>query len=199
MPQYIKPAAKSYGSIAPSAYAVYFLLFAATLFIAALSAGCKSGQSALAPGVRAPEINLEDLQGNRFSLEQFRGRWVLLNFWASWCAPCIEELPSLEILNTELNSSGISVVSVAVEDDPKMLKEVVERTRITFPVLLDLPGAVKASYGLFGLPETFLIDPYGKLAMINDPQSLMPGIKVVGPRDWSARSALAIVKQTIGK
>lgn len=174
-----------------------FVLFA--FVSASVVLGCNSGQSALAPGVRAPQISLNDLDGKPASIEQYKGKWILLNFWASWCAPCLEELPALEVLNQELSAHGLSVVSVAVEDDPQILKAVVERSKITFPVLLDMPGAVKTSFGVAGLPETFLIDPQGKMAMINDPATLLPGIKITGPRDWSSKSAIALLRRTIGK
>lgn len=119
---------------------------------------------ALSPLARAqgPDFTLPGVDGQPVRLADFRGRWVIVNFWATWCTPCLLELPELQAFH-EQHHERATVVGVNFEDiAPSEIRAVVERLAITFPVALSggepLPG-----FELKGLPTTFLISPAGKL------------------------------------
>jgi thiol-disulfide isomerase/thioredoxin len=106
---------------------------------------------------------------------QFKGQWVLLNFWATWCAPCRDEMPSLEMLNRRMqkDKEPLHIVAASVDDDWKEVNRFFGDTRPTFTVLWDQGKATSFTYGTRKFPETYLIDPEGRVAA-----------KFTGPRDW---------------
>jgi len=117
-------------------------------------------QEIAAVGSRAPDFRLQDITGETFRLSELRGRPVLLNFWATWCPPCIEEAPALEALHQRYGDR-LAVVGVdRLEAAPAVL-EFRDRFGLTYPLLLDRDGAVGDRYGVRGLPETWLIDADG--------------------------------------
>jgi cytochrome c biogenesis protein CcmG/thiol:disulfide interchange protein DsbE len=134
-------------------------------------------------GARAPEFTARSLEGDSLSLESLRGQVVLLNFWATWCAPCRREMPSMQRLYRELKSRGLEVVAVSVDAAPGgvealaapggKVREFVEEYGLTFRVLLDPNGKVEQRYRATGLPTTFLI---GRDGRIRD--------KVIGGVEW---------------
>ncbi len=135
--------------------------FAAALFFSLiLSLPCAA--FAVRTGGAAPDFALRDTMGRGVTLSSFRGKVVALNFWASTCPHCLAELPSLENLYRDLRSRGFVVLGVAVERNPAPVKEVIQRKKLTFPVVLDTDNGVYFdSYGLFGLPVTLIINREG--------------------------------------
>ena len=128
-----------------------------------------------------PDFDLPDLAGKKVSLRSLRGRPVLVSFFATWCRPCVEEAPSLEVLAGRLGDSA-TVAIVSVDEDLDALKIFYAKgTRAT--VVRDEGQKVSASFGTFKFPESFLIDPAGKVryAFINQ-------------RDWSVPEAAACVE-----
>ena len=122
----------------------------------------------------APYFTLPTHQGPQVSLESLRGRVVLLNFWATWCPPCLEEMPSLEDLNQKMMGKNFSVIAISVDEMGfKSIEPFLEKVPLTFQILNDGSGDVAELYGVHLLPETFLIDQEGKI--IDHYQ---------GPRDW---------------
>lgn len=112
-------------------------------------------------GAAAPEFKLAKLAGGLASLDDYRGRVVLLNFWATWCPSCVEELPALERLHRAHGGGGLSVVAVSVDEKGRAaVTPFVERLGLTFPVLL-ADSRVSAAYQVGGLPTTYLLDPAG--------------------------------------
>jgi peroxiredoxin len=107
----------------------------------------------------APPFSLEEISGQSISLEEYRGKFVLLHFWATWCGTCRYELPAIENLNEKFKDSGLVVVSVLADD--KAVPGLKQIFKITFPVLLDPEGAVADKYMVYGVPESFIIDPEG--------------------------------------
>ena len=99
---------------------------------------------ALQEGSAAPGFQLPTLAGERADLASFRGKVVVLNFWATWCPPCVAEMPSLERLHRSLGPEGLAVVTVSTDEDREILEEFVTRHGLTLPVLLD-PGGQVAS------------------------------------------------------
>src|SRR3954462_4740150 len=108
-----------------------------------------------------PDFNLVDPAGKKVALKDYRGKLVLLNFWASWCVPCREEMPAMERLYQQYNSKGFTIVAVDVKDNRKDAFAFLNELKITYPVMLDADGEVGLLYGAWGLPTTYLIGPKG--------------------------------------
>lgn len=127
------------------------------------------GSDALAIGDPAPDKELSALGGQGGgSLADYRGRWVLVNFWASWCEPCREEAPALQRLQRRLGARGdFTVLGINLDDNSADASAFVERYGLTYPQLRDGDGRERReAYGMTGFPESFLIGPDGKVALI---------------------------------
>jgi peroxiredoxin len=112
-------------------------------------------------GDRAPSFNLTAEDGSGLRLEDYRGKFVLLNFWATYCVPCVDELPSLNGLYEELKDEGLVVLGVSVDTDDEGYKAFLRQHRVTFPVVRDPEWTVALQYGTSKIPETYLIDKEG--------------------------------------
>jgi thiol-disulfide isomerase/thioredoxin len=116
------------------------------------------------PGQLAPDFQLADATGKRWSLQSLRGRPVLLNFWATWCPPCVEEMPSLENL-AKRNGDRFTVLTVSVDEDWETVKKFFPGGT-TLSVLLDSSKEIPKKFGTDKYPETFLIDSQGRLLQL---------------------------------
>ena len=116
-----------------------------------------------APTVGAPGIpfDLRTLDGKAISLESFRGKPLVLNFFASWCDPCREEMPLINELAAQSGNKGYSVLAIAVEDSRAAVTEYAKESKLTLPIALDLNSTVKRAYRILGPPATFFIDREG--------------------------------------
>ncbi len=130
-----------------------------------LMAGCSSPTSAPAQGPQigklAPDFKLPNLDGQVVSLGDFRGKPVLLNFWASWCGPCRYEMPFLQEIYQAWSGKGLVVLTVNLQENPSRVKEFVEEFGLSFPVLLATSQEVPLAYNIRGIPATFFIDKNG--------------------------------------
>ncbi len=135
-------------------------------------------------GSPAPDFKLMALDGREVALSDYRGKVVLLNFWATWCSPCKEEIPSLNALYTMLHKEGLEILAVS-EDNRGLdaVKPFVDRYNIIFPVLLDPSRKVGTLYSIGGVPETFLIDRNGIVRY-----------KFVGPKNWTSASIVSFIR-----
>jgi len=106
-------------------------------------------------------FSLADLEGNQHTLP--KGEVIVLNFWATWCPPCRQEMPSMIALSNKYASQGLKVVAVSVDRDTAALKGFVKEYKLPFLVLHDIDSSVSQSYGVYRYPETFLIDRDGKV------------------------------------
>ena len=151
----------------------------ALIFALALGAlGCREEAGARI-GEIAPTFTLPDLDGEMHGLADLRGRVVVLNYWATWCPPCVDEMPSLQKLHEALADKGLSVVAVSVDERFEDIERFVERFGLTFTILHDEGMKVSRSYQTFKYPETYVIDQDGRVRS-----------KVVGERDWIAPSVI---------
>ena len=135
----------------------------------------------------APDFTLPNLAGNNVSLTDFRGKVVLLNIWATWCPPCVAEMPSMQKLYQELKDEGFLILAVSLDETGvEAVKPFIDKHRLDFPVLLDVKGEIKNLYQITGIPESFIIDRSGTIVE-----------KVVGPRDWAASGAFRYIRNLL--
>ncbi len=138
-------------------------------------------------GTEAIEFTLPDLDGKPVRLSDFRGKVVFLNFWATWCKPCEDEIPSMQILYESLKDQPFEIVAVSVDTEgPDVVKKFVKEYGITFTVLHDRKGKVKEEYKTTGVPETFIIDQNGVIAE-----------KIWGPRDWTDPRNIKTIRELL--
>jgi peroxiredoxin len=130
-------------------------------------------------GNPVPDFILPDLEGKSHRLADLRGRVVVLNFWATWCPPCIDEMPSLQRLHRALADRGIAVLAVSVDERFSDVSAFARKFQLTFTVLHDEGKKVSRKYQTFKYPETYILDREGRLKT-----------KVVGPRDWAAPTVI---------
>ena len=146
----------------PSAASVRKSVVLALVLVAALAGTVWAmGSRPPAAGMPASEFSLTDLDGKSHKLEQYRGKVVLLNFWATWCKPCTTEMPAMQTVYDELREKGFVVLAVNELEDEGKVREHIVAYKHTFPVLLDHENKVANLYGVFGLPVSVFIDQNG--------------------------------------
>lgn len=111
----------------------------------------------------APEFELTDINDKKIALADKRGKVILLNFWASWCPPCVKEIPSMNRLAESFDAADFEIVSVNFKESPSTIEKFLKEVQVDFPVLIDLDGKVSAKYEIFAFPSSFLIDKQGKM------------------------------------
>lgn len=116
---------------------------------------------AVGRGDRAPELSFKSLKGKTVSLTSFRGRIIVLNFWATWCPPCKAEMPVLNRIYRDYRDQGVVVVAVTVQSTPGAIKRFVEKNQLEFPILINFKGRSLRTYSVISIPVTFLIDQRG--------------------------------------
>ena len=126
-----------------------------------------TASSAIAPATAAPDFTLHAMGGANLRLKEQRGRVVMVNFWATWCAPCRQEMPHLNRLYQKYRSAGFVLLGVNVDDDPSKAAEVATKLGVTFPVLLDADKRVSKLYDLNTMPSTVIIDRDGKVRYVH--------------------------------
>lgn len=140
--------------------ALLFLLPAAAIAHSPAAHGFRL--TAFRKAVPAPPFQLTGLSGKAVSLSDFRGRVVLLNFWATWCAPCVREMPSMEKLYQAFRERGLVVLGVSLDEEgAAKVEPFVRMVGVTFPIVLDTASRVSGIYGARELPSSFLIDSGG--------------------------------------
>jgi peroxiredoxin len=123
----------------------------------------KSGFAVPEKPFAAEDFTLGTVDGSQASLSSFRGKVVFLSFWATWCGPCKQELPSIEALYTKLSSRGLVVVAVDLGEDKAKVAQFVKTNKLTFPVLLDFHAAVGSAYQASSIPTNYLLDRSGHI------------------------------------
>ncbi|HLC19014.1 MAG TPA: TlpA disulfide reductase family protein [Thermodesulfobacteriota bacterium] len=139
----------------------------------ALMAGCEKGEGVRTRGTvesvgqRAVDFTIKTFDGGEFTLQGALGRPVVVNFWASWCGPCIFEAPTLQKAYLEFAPSGVEFVGVAIQDSPEDSMGFIERYNWTFPAGPDDTGEILKAYNAFGIPKTVIIDRKGYVSYIH--------------------------------
>lgn len=134
---------------------------------AALGGAFGPALAAIAPASTAPDFTLRSLGGPNMRLAEQRGRVVMINFWATWCGPCRQEMPQLSKLYDKYRASGLVLLGVNVDDDVRNATEVAAKLSVSFPVLLDTDKSVAKLYDLSTMPSTVLIDRDGQVRYVH--------------------------------
>jgi peroxiredoxin len=146
-----------------------------------------TGSPRLGQGEPAPDFSLPGLDGQMVRLADYRGKVVLLNIWATWCPPCVEEMPSMEKLYQTLKGEDFEILAVSMDESgAQAVGPFMEKHRLNFPALTDTKGAIKSLYLTTGVPESFIIDKDGIIVE-----------KVIGPRDWASPGAIRSFRNLI--
>lgn len=141
----------------------------------------------VAEGFKAPDIEVRDLSGNAWRLSAHKGDVVLVNFWASWCKECREEMPSLQRLYDKLKTNpDFEMVLVVYNEDPGESAEFMDENNYTMPVYVDPGSAAARSFGLTGVPETYIVSKEGVLKK-----------KIIGPADFDNPGALEFIARLL--
>jgi peroxiredoxin len=175
---------------------IIFALLAVTL---AVANGCKKEDKAARPaakavagvveGSAAPDFTVRDLAGQEVKLAALKGKVVLVNFWATWCPPCREEIPSMMKLNQSMSGKQFQMLAISIDEGGKAAVEsFFKKSGMTLPAFLDTDGAVSRSYGITGVPETFIVDKAGIIQK-----------KIVGGMDWSSPDVNAYLEELLKK
>jgi peroxiredoxin len=138
--------------------------------IAAIVAALSVSLPALAgssPAAPAPAFTLASRAGQDVSLAQYKGQVVMINFWASWCGPCRQEMPLLEGIYRKYGKMGFTMIGVNVEPDSNAANEWLKATPVSFPILYDRDSKVSKLYDVAGMPSTVIIDRSGKLRVLH--------------------------------
>lgn len=134
-------------------------LFLSSLLVSSALAGPTEGQ--------APNFSLKTMTGDTVTLSELRGQVVLINFWATWCGPCRQEMPLLDALYKRYNSLGFVMLGVNVEDDPAGAKKYLKDTPVSFPILFDSDNTVSEQYEVIAMPSTVLVDRKGNVRYLH--------------------------------
>jgi peroxiredoxin len=121
----------------------------------------------VAVGATAPDFILEDLNGQKHQLSEYKGQGVFLNFWGTWCKPCEKEMPYINNQYNYFKDKGVQVLAVNIGESDLAVSKYVERKQLDFPNTIDKDSQVQNAYGVNPLPVTFLIDPSGKVVKIH--------------------------------
>ena len=145
--------------------------------------------SPLKPGLPAPNFTFPGLDGKMVSLSAFRGNVVLVNIWATWCPPCVDEMPSMEKLYKELKDENFEILAVSIDAlGEKAVAPFMKKYNLNFPALMDTDGTIKTLYQTTGVPESFIVNQEGILIK-----------KIIGPRDWAAPEVIGFFRDLLQK
>ncbi len=138
---------------------------------------------------QAPDFAAASLKGNLVALKDFRGKVLMLNFWATWCPPCRREMPSIEALWQAVRDKDIGIIGVHVGPSKASARYFAESNKLTFPIIVDEDRDISAHYGVRSMPTTVIIGPDGHVDYV-----------AFGPRDWNSpdtRSALLALRKPL--
>lgn len=146
-----------------------------------------TGQAILGKGAKAPDFTLPGLNGEMIRLADQKGKVVFLNIWATWCPPCVQEMPSMEKLYQQLKGEDFEILAVSIDKKgTEAVLPFMKKHNLSFTALIDSKESMKYKYQTTGVPETFIIDKNGIIVE-----------KVIGPRDWATPDAIGFLRNLI--
>lgn len=161
------------------------LLIAATL--AAVAPGLRAAELKRWKGKpAAPPIELLTVEGTPFSLQQLRGKVVLVNFWATWCEPCVTEMPALQRLRDQLAASGFEVLAVNYQEGPARISAFTQTMNLNLPAVRDTDGSVARNWGARIFPASFLLDRSGNIRYA-----------ISGAADWTGPKMVSTIRSLL--
>ena len=160
------------------------LLLTLSLLAGPAMAGERTPLRPLEPRIPAPDFTLQDMDDETHRLSDYRGRVVLVNFWATWCPPCRREMPSMQRAWEQLRPEGIEILAVDVGEDEETIFTFSGELELEFPILLDHDATAVEKWPVRGLPATFVVDPEGRIAY-----------QVVGGREWDDPAIMEQLRQ----
>ncbi|MDR2793741.1 MAG: TlpA family protein disulfide reductase [Treponema sp.] len=137
----------------------------------------------LRTGSPAPDFSASRLNGTQVRLGSLMGKVIFLNFWATWCPPCREEMPSMEALYQRFRNRDIEFLAVDIQENRNRVSAFMEQFGLTFPALMDVTGRISTQYGIRSIPTTFIIDRNGNIIA-----------SVIGGRDWNTPEVAAALE-----
>jgi len=137
-------------------------------------------------GDEAPDFSLMSEGGRPIQLKDLRGKFVILNFWATWCGPCVEELPSLNRFAQRFAQQDVVVLGVSVDDNAAAYEKFLQAAGVRFTTVRDPERKTPRLYGTFKYPESYFIDRKGKVVQ-----------KIIGPADWSNPELVSLMEQLL--
>ena len=162
------------------------LRLAAGALLCAATAAHAAGDLKLWSGGATPALELKDLAGRTHRLEDYRGQVVLLNFWATWCVPCRDEMPSLEQLKQKLTGRPFVVLAVNVNEPDSRIRNFLSQLPLDFPVLLDTDGRTTKAWKIRVLPASFVIAHDGRIRYV-----------VTGELDWANQHVVSVISELL--
>jgi cytochrome c biogenesis protein CcmG/thiol:disulfide interchange protein DsbE len=174
----------SRSSIKQVVFLIVLVIAVVLLVVGFLSKHRENAGKIITNGDRAPEFRLPNLNGQIINLSDFRGRVVMIHFWATWCPPCVEEIPELADLNQQLAGSDFTMLAVSVDEGgAPAVNSFLQQKGLNLPVLLDPDRTTAGRYGTLKFPETYLLDREGIVRY-----------KIIGPGDWRDPAVIKIIK-----
>lgn len=145
--------------------------------------------AAVTEGSMAPDFSVKDLSGKEVKLSSLKGNVVMVNFWATWCPPCKEEIPSLMKLEKAMAGKPFRMLAISIDEEGKpAVEKYFQSSGNLLPAYLDSDGSVSRNYGITGVPETFILDKSGNIQK-----------KIVGGMDWSAKDVISYLDELAKK
>ena len=156
------------------------------IVLTGLAGVCTAAGLIAVPGqMQANDFSLPAADGSKHALSDYRGDYVLVNFWAGWCSPCIKELPSMQRVYTDMKGRDFEILAIHAGPETANMRELLERFAISFPVLVDAELALK-NWDVTVLPASFLLDPEGRLIY-----------RAMGPIDWDEPAQRDLLEQLL--
>lgn len=146
-----------------------------TVLFSSFSYACE-GKVGKAIGDCAPNFSLKSIDGKTYDLSKLTGKVVLVNFWATWCKPCIVEMPSMQKIYSKYADKNLQLLAISIDNDTKLINKFLDndiQQKLRFPILFDEGKKVSSMYGTFQVPETYVIDKTGRIID-----------KAIGIKDW---------------
>lgn len=164
-------------------HALSTLLFIITLSACSSEQGGGSSYLRSETGFQTPDAPFQDLNGTIYTLEDLKGKPIIINFWATWCPPCRAEMPSMNRAWAKVKDEGILMFAVNVGEKPETIAKFTDDIPIDFPIILDVDTKLSMAWGVRGMPTTYILDANGKVVY-----------SAVGERPWDDDSILDAVR-----
>ena len=164
------------------------ILCGVVLLLLGYSASTSGGEFRALPQPVVHSLDLANIDGTRFDLDRYHGNVVVINFWATWCPPCVEEMPELEKLRQRVRSRGFEVLAVNMAEPKQSVRDFATVVDVSFPLLLDVNGTAVREWGVYALPTSFLVNTQGQVTHA-----------IVGVPDWNGHGVRMLIDSMLAE